>query len=193
MLWPQQRPCTNLRVYFPGIVPVVVSFSRNVHQLFFQFGELLPNRLPEKTQSSLGNYPFLVFPLAIIDQVILEASETHAVPAENIAGFEALAQLPVDEKFISIGQHASVPPRVFQIKVTFELVRNASGGNDRFSIMSSGLPFGNAAFRKWTASISGSSVEGAANSTLLQNGAEVSFEPRRDVRRAPLPHRLQGR
>jgi hypothetical protein len=52
-----------------------------------------------------------------------------------------LAQLPVDEKFISIGQQASVPPRVFQIKVTFELVRDASGGNDRFSIVSERLAF----------------------------------------------------
>ena len=88
---------------------------------------MLPDRLPEQAQSRLGNQSFFVLPLAIINQVILKAAETHAVPAENIAGFEALAQLPVDEKFISIRQQASVPPRVFQIKVTFELVRDASG------------------------------------------------------------------
>ena len=80
--------------------------SATALKLFFQFPEMFPDRLPEQAQSRLGNQSFFVLPLAIIDQVILEAAETHVSAAENVAGFETLTQLPVNEKFIPIRKQA---------------------------------------------------------------------------------------
>jgi hypothetical protein len=59
---------------------------------------LFSDRLPEQAQSRLGNQSFFSLPLTIINQVILETAEAHAVPAEDIAGFETLAQLPVSSR-----------------------------------------------------------------------------------------------
>jgi hypothetical protein len=47
--------------------------------------------ISSSTGATQGASGVLMLPLAVIDQVILEAAEAHAVPAEHIAGFEALA------------------------------------------------------------------------------------------------------
>jgi len=52
---------------------------------------MLPNRLLEQAQTRLGNQLFFVFPLVVINQVVLEAAEAHAVSADDIASFETLA------------------------------------------------------------------------------------------------------
>jgi hypothetical protein len=102
---------------------------------------LFSDRLPEQAQSRLGNQSFFFLPLTIINQVILETAEAHAVSAEDIAGFESLAQLPVNQEFIPIRQEAFEPLRVFEIKVTLELIRDASSGKDSISILSKRLAF----------------------------------------------------
>ena len=92
-----QRPARVTATSNDRKVPILtsgdspVNLSDTALKLFFQFREMLPNRLLEQAQTRLGNQLFFVFPLVVINQVVFEAAEAHAVPAEDIASFETLA------------------------------------------------------------------------------------------------------
>jgi hypothetical protein len=76
------------------------------------------NGLFEALQTGLLNELILVLPLVITDQVVLETPEADAISAEDITGFDAVSQRPVDQKFIAVGPQASLSTRIHFIQIT---------------------------------------------------------------------------
>ena len=68
---------------------------------------MLPNRLHEERQTSIGHKRIPGLPSPIIQQVIFETPEADTVSAEEIARFEAVAQQAIDQKLIAVREEAS--------------------------------------------------------------------------------------
>ena len=47
---------------------------------------------------------FLLLPLLVVDQIILEAAEANTVPTEDVACFQSIAQQTIDQKLIAVWQ-----------------------------------------------------------------------------------------
>jgi hypothetical protein len=59
-------------------------------------------------------------PLLIVEQIVLKTPKTRALPAEDIARLQAVAQEPIDQKFITVGAQAFVTLGICRIQVAFE-------------------------------------------------------------------------
>ena len=65
---------------------------------FLQFRQMRLNRLAEDIQSSLGDQLVPCGPpQLLVDEIVLDTAEPHAVAAEDIAGIHAVAELAVQE------------------------------------------------------------------------------------------------
>ena len=89
---------------------------------------MLSNGLFEEGQARVAISCFLVLPPLIVEQIILETAEAHAIAAEDIAGFEAVAQQTIDQELIAVRQQTSVSTRVLGIQVAFGGVRDEAEG-----------------------------------------------------------------
>lgn len=64
---------------------------------------MLADRLLEERQTSVAQQLIFVLHLLIVQQIVFKAAKMHAVTAKNIASFQAVTQLAVDQKLIAIG------------------------------------------------------------------------------------------
>src|SRR5262245_49298647 len=79
-------------------------------QLVLQVREMVPNGRGEAGQAGLGEeLDFVVLPAILRDEVILETAKTDTVAAEDIASFEAMAEEPIDQELIAIGEEGLGP------------------------------------------------------------------------------------
>jgi hypothetical protein len=78
---------------------------------------VIPDGSVEDGQTRVSNELSLLLPPLVVHQVILETPEAHAIAAENIAGFETIAQQTVDQKLVAIWQQTSGPVPVLGIQV----------------------------------------------------------------------------
>jgi hypothetical protein len=79
-----------------------IDFGDACLKLFFKVFQVCLDRLLENFQSRLGNELVLIRPLVITEQIVLHTAEPDAVAAVDIACFQTVAQVPVQEKFIAI-------------------------------------------------------------------------------------------
>ena len=52
--------------------------------------------LREDGQPRLGQQPVFLLPLLIIEQVVFKAAEAQTLAAEDISGFQTVAEEPID-------------------------------------------------------------------------------------------------
>src|SRR5215510_13511846 len=96
-------------------------------QLVLQVREMFLNRLGETGQARLGEeLAFVVLPAVLRDEVILETAKTDTIAAEDIASFEAMAEEPIDQELIAIGEQGLGPMGLGPIHVAFRGRRDTS-------------------------------------------------------------------
>jgi hypothetical protein len=125
----------------------------------------------------LNDQRFLRLPLLIIKQIVLKTAEQDAVPTEDIASFESIAQQPIDQEFISIGVDSLLTLLVKHIQMPLVAHRNKGGGDSvgcELPKRSSSLEGG---FQELDGAEEGQIQAGRRQIDGQQQWAQVQFEP----------------
>ena len=69
----------------------------------------------------IGHQSFLLLPRCVVNQIILKAAEAHAIPTEDVACFQSIAQQTIDQELIAVWQQAFSSRRVLGDEVAFEI------------------------------------------------------------------------
>ena len=59
--------------------------------------------LEQNQQAGLDHQGVLGFPLLIVEEIVFKTAEANTVVTEDVPGFETIAQQPIDQQFIAIG------------------------------------------------------------------------------------------
>jgi hypothetical protein len=165
----------------------LVDLAQAAFQRLLQRPELLGDRIGQPCQAGVDQQLLPLPPLSIVQEVVLEAAKTDTVSAEDLAGFEAVAEQPVDQELVAVDERTFGTAGVLGIEIALERVRDHAAGErvcgemaERFALPECGLE----ELHRRDPGIAG---RGGAELDGEQEGSQVAFElERQPVEMVPL-------
>ena len=106
----------------------LIDLAQAAFQRLLQRRELLGDRIGQPPQAGVDQEPLLLPPLSVVEEIILEAPKPDTVPAEDLAGLEAVAEQPVDQELIAVDERTFATVGVLGKEVALKGVRDHAAG-----------------------------------------------------------------
>src|SRR5678815_2004890 len=162
-----------------GILPcrdAPVDLGKARLKLLLQCRQVLLNRLLEHVKPYLRNQRFFVLPLLIINEIVLYAPKPDTVAAKDIASFQAVAELAVEETFVAILEQLPAVAILF-VKITLHLFRHPCQGNILLLIGSQRLAASGRFLKEADGFDEGIICCRSGELDTMQHGAEIDLHP----------------